>query len=61
MSLTLASVAATRGRGAVTTALTLGLGVPRGTGCAVVMGTYPGAVGPGGTASRARAERNRPD
>lgn len=35
VSLTLASVAPTGGRGAATTALTLGLGVPRGIGCAV--------------------------
>jgi hypothetical protein len=33
--LTLASVAPTSGRGAVATPLDLGLGVPRGTGCAV--------------------------
>ena len=35
MFLTLASVAASSGRGAVATPLALGLGVPRGTGCAV--------------------------
>jgi hypothetical protein len=35
VSLTLASVAPTSGRGAIATPLTLGLGVPRGTGCAV--------------------------